>query len=499
MIVYFIKSTILLALLLGLYKLFLENEKMHSFNRFFLLVALGLGLTAPLIQIDISATTKLVGLELAKIESTINAPSEFVARTIEPVIAGSPSEPVSTPNETAGESTVPAFSKELFLTRKEMILGAYLLVTLFFLIRFGYGLFELFSNVRIGDKTSFKKATIILLEDAITPQSFFRWIFLNKKDFESGNIAPEILEHELTHIRQKHSLDVLLVEFLKTIFWFNPVLYFYKHSIQLNHEFLADEGAVTISDSITEYQSILLNFASNCDSEKITNRFDYGLTKKRLFMMQKTHSWFNKSVRALSIIPVITVFAILFCSSENSKELYIETANYGGVYTDQKLWFNFYEYPHTGGAIPKSNVYVDEQREPFTGVSNLYQKDSNILLSKSVYKNGYKTEWVNYHPNGQESYRQELEYQGKEWLSSTVFSEGTIKTEWLSPEVTSRKYGKMNEYHESGALKLELFFSWKDDIKHEIVYQDIMTLYDEQGNIIGQELYKDGELVEKIK
>ncbi len=270
MIIYLVKSTILLAILLGLYKLFLENEKMHSFNRVFLLIALGLGLTAPLIQIDISPDTKIAGVELHKVESTINAPSEFVARTIEPVITSPPSTPAAEVDEAVSESNSPIVPEEPRFSRKEIIAGIYLFITLFFLIRFGSGLFELFSKVRKGTKSSFKTSTLVLLDEPVTPQSFFKWIFLNKKDFESGKIAPEILEHELTHIRQKHSLDVLLVEFVKTIFWFNPVLYFYKHSIQLNHEFLADEGAVTVSESVSDYQSVLLEFVStDKQTEKI--------------------------------------------------------------------------------------------------------------------------------------------------------------------------------------------------------------------------------------
>ena len=86
MIIYLVKSTLLLGLLIGIYKLLFENEKMHRFNRFFLLFALSFGLTAPLISFEIYPEQSIAGVEMQQMERVVNAPSEAVSNSVEPLI-----------------------------------------------------------------------------------------------------------------------------------------------------------------------------------------------------------------------------------------------------------------------------------------------------------------------------------------------------------------------------------------------------------------------------
>ena len=86
--------------------------------------------------------------------------------------------------------------------------------------------------------------TNILLQKHIIPHTLLKYIFVNKTDFESQKIPKEVLLHEQTHAIQRHSSDLLFVEVLQIIFWFNPLLYFIKKSIKLNHEFLADQAVL---------------------------------------------------------------------------------------------------------------------------------------------------------------------------------------------------------------------------------------------------------------
>ena len=251
MILYLIKSTLLLAVLLGLYKLLLENEKMHRFNRFYLLMALVFGFTVPLVSIQISPEVHLAGLEAETLERVVQKPTQQISSNIERVLI--PTTPLA---QSVDESTQTATTSPFPTLAVLWAVYGSVLAVLF--LRFVWGLKQIHGNIHKSERAPFKHSTLILMEDAITPQSFLNFIFVNKSDFQSGKIGPEILEHELTHVRQFHSLDVLFIELLKLVFWFNPLLYLYKHAIQLNHEFLADQYVVSTVSSIPDYQKKLI-------------------------------------------------------------------------------------------------------------------------------------------------------------------------------------------------------------------------------------------------
>lgn len=318
MIIYLIKSTLLLALLFGLYKLLLENEKMHRFNRFYLLFALIFGLTAPLITFELSPDTKVAGIELSKVQSTVNAPAEAVSRTVEPLVNPIPAT-TPDPNLTQTEPV----SSPIF-TLRNILFGVYGLITFLLALRFISGLWQLRTNIISGDTHKVDGAKMILLDDKISPQSFFWFIFLNKEDFRSGKIGKEIIEHELTHVRQMHSFDVFLIEFLKVFFWINPALFLYKHAIQLNHEFLADEFVVSKISTVPEYQKTLLEV---CNSEQPLNiasgiNFNIATTKQRLEMMSKDRTPVKSFVKLLFLTPVFLVLPlVLGCDLTSEKHL----------------------------------------------------------------------------------------------------------------------------------------------------------------------------------
>src|SRR6056297_2196710 len=307
MIIYLVKSTLLLGLLFGLYKLLLENEKMHRFNRFFLLFALVFGLTAPLISFEIQPEQSIAGIQMQEVEQVVNAPAEAVNRSVQPLI--NPEQGLSpgseiTPN-TADESN-------WSIGTLNVILALYGAITLFLLIRFGAGLLEIRNKVRVGTRKELDHATLVLLEEPITPQSFLDYIFLDKQPFESGEIEPEILNHEFTHVRQYHSFDVLLIEFLKVIFWFNPLMYLYKHAIQLNHEFLADEAVVRSGSSIRYYQELLIRVSAGNTSLRTSSSINFSLTKKRLKMMGKKISKVKVGAVWLFLLPLSVALVIVF-------------------------------------------------------------------------------------------------------------------------------------------------------------------------------------------
>ena len=156
-----------------------------------------------------------------------------------------------------------------------------------------------------------------MLDDVVIPYSFFNHIFINKKEFQSNKIQEEILSHELVHVHQKHSLDIIFIELLKALFWFNPIIYAYKKAIQLNHEFLADEHVINKHKNISFYQTLLLENQAITTSNLASN-LNYLTTKKRIIMMTKTTSEKNIFLRKTLILPVLLLSFTISCVKDNN-------------------------------------------------------------------------------------------------------------------------------------------------------------------------------------
>jgi len=142
-----------------------------------------------------------------------------------------------------------------------------------------------------------------------------------------------VILHEQTHATQKHSLDILFIELLQIVFWFNPFLYFIKHSIKLNHEFLADRAVLNKGIATSTYQNILLAFSSNAHTPPLANSINYSSTRlielftkqsfgqvKKRFTIMKTHTskravW----LRTLLLLPLITLVLYGFSNREIKK------------------------------------------------------------------------------------------------------------------------------------------------------------------------------------
>jgi beta-lactamase regulating signal transducer with metallopeptidase domain len=132
---------------------------------------------------------------------------------------------------------------------------------------------------------------LVLIHREYSPFSFFNLIFINTKDYQPGQLR-EIIEHEKVHIRQRHTLDLFLLEFMTILQWFNPFIWMYRHSVKGIHEFLADEGVLLAGHGISEYQQRLLNQAMGIQLNDMTNTFNHSLLKRRFIMMTKKRSGF---------------------------------------------------------------------------------------------------------------------------------------------------------------------------------------------------------------
>jgi hypothetical protein len=124
----------------------------------------------------------------------------------------------------------------------------------------------------------------------------------------------QLLLHEFTHANQRHSYDIMFIELLKIVFWFNPIFILYKKAIQLNHEFLADDGVLTYTHiNLKAYQHLLLSKAGFSHTLNLTSNFNYSITKKRLIMMNQTTPKLRAMLKAIALAPVMIVLAFFGC------------------------------------------------------------------------------------------------------------------------------------------------------------------------------------------
>ncbi len=285
MLLYLLKTTFCLLLFLGFYYLVLEKEKMHRFNRFYLLGSIVFAFLVPSFIITV-------------------APTEFVEPIAQELII----------NQADAINAVNEISYQSYLV------GLYLLITFLLFTYFGKNIHKVLSKTRRNEKISYYSATIILLKEKVLPHTFLRYIFINKEEFKNDNSEQYILTHELAHVKQKHSLDVLFIELLQIVFWFIPIFKFYKKAVQLNHEFLADDAVIKLHENITEYQHLLLKTTAQNNNIYLASNLNYSLTKKRLLMMTTPSSKTKILFKKLAIIPLITGFIFAFSQKVEAQQ-----------------------------------------------------------------------------------------------------------------------------------------------------------------------------------
>src|SRR5690606_3225393 len=164
---------------------------------------------------------------------------------------------------------------------------------------------------------------IIEVPNSTIACTFYRTIFLG--DRLSKAERQHILSHELVHVKQKHSLDLVFFELLKVIFWFNPLIYIYQSRIATVHEFIADAAVVEVTEKRSYYEQ-LLNSAFNTQNISFINQFfNHSLIKKRIVMLQKTRSKSVSKIKYLLLVPLMLLM-LTYVACTEGKTVVDETA-----------------------------------------------------------------------------------------------------------------------------------------------------------------------------
>ena len=271
------------------YQLFLKDKTFHHYNRFYLLVTMLVSLLLPLLKV--SYFTLEVNNDIYLLINKLNN----------------------------SNSKIDDHDFNIF----KSIAYGFGLVSVFFLTRFFIGIIKISKLKNQFSKENIEGINFYQTNLENAPFSYFRNLFWKNTIHINSDLGKQILKHEMVHIEQKHTLDKIFIEIIKSVFWFNPFFYFIHKEIHLIHEYLADKKAVKQSDTKAFAQMLL---ASHFSGEMLpaTSPFLHSNLKKRLKMLKKPKTKFSYARR---IFALPFVFTVAFAYLVNAKNKEIKATN----------------------------------------------------------------------------------------------------------------------------------------------------------------------------
>ena len=210
----------------------------------------------------------------------------------------------------------------------KIIFFVYCIVTALFLLRFVVQLLSIFRIKMRSQRSTIAGVSVYTLKNDITPFSFFKWIFIHSENHSDPELS-QILLHEQTHMRQWHSIDIMLIEQLFLFSWWNPFIWLMKREITMNLEYLADNGVLREGVDSREYQYNLLRLTYHETAVQIVNNFNVSQLKQRIMMMNKAKSPALKVAKYLLILPLalLLIFANSCINQERKSDKGVETGS----------------------------------------------------------------------------------------------------------------------------------------------------------------------------
>lgn len=285
--IFILKSAITLALLYSVFFLFLSKETFHRFNRVMMIGMMVAAFIVPMLRITTEHPT-LINQEVQQIE---NMMTDGIVVIYE-----------DEATEAQPQITWVQVMKWVYLAGVAVML-IITIIQVINLIRLMRG------GVRHKDEQG---NTVILIDGDIPPFSIFRYIVMSVKDYESGRLY--ILTHEQEHIRLGHSYDLLLLQVLKIIQWFNPFVWFISRDLKTIHEYEADQAVINQGIDAKQYQLFLVKKVVGNRLQPFTNNLNHGSLKKRIAMMyqKKSNRWLM--LKSLCAIPVVALTISAFAT-----------------------------------------------------------------------------------------------------------------------------------------------------------------------------------------
>ncbi len=288
-LIYLFQSAMCLGILYLVYYFLLRKETMFSLNRIYLLTIALFSVFIPLLNIPIGRSS-VTGAYVVSLEEIS----------------------VSWGNEAGIIQRLDFFS---------VLLAIYLLGVAVLLTRMIISIIRIILLVRNNEMIETNGTRVIVSDKNISIFSFLNLVFVSRQLYQRSELQP-ILIHEQTHIKQLHTLDLFIAEFLTILQWFNPAAWILRRSVHENHEFLADKEVLESGYNIRSYQIKIIEELFDVQHIPVTHSFNKSITSKRLIMMKKTKSPGWAKYKVLIALPLAAILFLIFACSQNDNELF---------------------------------------------------------------------------------------------------------------------------------------------------------------------------------
>ncbi len=324
---YLLELSVCITALYIFYILMMQQEKLFRLNRFYLLSALMLSAIIPLINISLPTGAPQYLNDIVFSDGLIT----------------------NIPPDVSEKSAV------LFeLSLSNILMSIYIIGILVMSIRLISSCINVFLLSRKGEKIAKENYTLILIEKELPVFSFLNYVFLYKNHTYNEQEKAVILTHEAAHINELHTLDILLMEFIKITLWFNPIVYQYQRKLKEVHEYLADEAVINTKCTAVQYATLMMQEARKYTAHTlpITHYFHNQL-KNRLIMLSTTKKP-NRGFKTFLSLPVILTLFIAFSIN-------------GDIFGQDKQVGTSWEKNEKGVWVLKSDTPTEEASKPAPG------------------------------------------------------------------------------------------------------------------------------------
>ena len=305
-----ISIAIAVAILWVAYRLLFINSNRLTFNRAFLIIALGFSLILPAAGIWIGGSSPQIVSYRQSLFSGIML--DEVVITAEGVAISTSGDIMADENMAVAPTSAPIRNFNIWhYIWTIYIIGAGI-AALIFLIKLGKLLFIIIKS----PKKKMPGYTAVFTGKEHGSYSFFNYAF-----FPNENVNSEIVRHEMSHIAHHHSADILFVELMMIIQWFNPFIYLYKRELQSLHEYMADRDVVATGIDKQNYMMLILQQCTAVDFSNMSNNFSFLLTKKRIKMITQSKKAKGVVIKALLTLPLFALLLFANCKSNGQNKV----------------------------------------------------------------------------------------------------------------------------------------------------------------------------------
>ena len=340
MIQYILELVAFQLVFLMIYDFWLKRETFFQWNRVYLISTYVLAMILPWVKIEALKTT---------VPDTYYVFPEFLWNA----------------NDLAVSAVVETESEGISISWEYVVFfGGMILASLFFI----YKIRQLYLLKQKGEVHRFAEFTQIIIANSQVAFSFFKSIFIGDRVLEQD--YKRVIEHELVHIKQKHTYDLLFFESMRILCWFNPLVYVYQNRVAELHEFIAD-AQVAKTNKVAQYQLLLSQVFETQHISFINQFFKTSLIKKRIVMLQKTQSKKIWQLKYLLLVPMV-LGMLIYTSSAQEVDTKNEELSEVQTSEDAKL-------------IEEINEWIDNESE--LNLDNFYKE----LINKELDKNYTRT------------------------------------------------------------------------------------------------------------